>query len=1227
MKKLFILFIILMNCRFINAELSDTLFFIQFDPLRPIQNFAESEEQVTFNYTIPEMNLGIYPIDICYVPTQNEIYVYGSRKILIYNADSYQHINTIDLTLFGQQFTTKRVPSNRIKDKRLVYEEYYDHIFCATEEMEIVVIDPQQQCIIQTVTKPDIINIDSIVYENMILKYNPYDDRLYWIINDYDLGNGYAGDQIGGKLIIYDIDVNGNLQTPPCHTEIFVEDGKNGFIKDIEFNPILPEFYLTTNQDLKVYSTNDFSLINYHYDDFYPGELLYVYNENSHINKLYCCSFNSINFTNQYISVRLPNSPPYFIEADKKKFTCSEYNDISDKVYFGYGHLYLEPEGIMVFDATDDELIVDIDTDNVAPIDLLFNADNNKIFCGTNSGVKVYDGVTNLLDISYYYRRSRGYYLTQKEDGLKVFATSVGVGSVEVFSGPGNHIHSINVGEEFYYGLINKNQNEVYYYRDEGRKIIIVHFDTNLIEILEIPGLLPSDDINNCSYDSINNLLAVILDNGYIYVYDCSDFTLQPSSPLSLSDGGHTRVHFDNNGFLYASSSDAQEIKIWYFVHNPPSPQLIETFNGYYASDFVNNQEDNEIICGGGSQVFVIGIDLNSNPPEFNIDEVYDVGSIWGQVRYDPYLKKIFTVPSYINGVKIIDRETSNISFISCPQQDLQTWFIEYSESLRKLFVIAKAELFYIIDSETNEICYNNDELPIISHMFFNIENNKLYILSHFDYSQDYEQVIYTIDFDENYAITYIGLGLKERQYSGLFSLPPPINANTFSYESDFNKLFVGMGNSVIHEIFCQDCYTTGGIGFTTGTYNPGGGGSTDWKWISFPRLLREGNNPVDAEEVLWSLEGEAAHFEAQEPGDHYMDYIEFPYWHWDHHDLYEVISSLGYKMRMFIPGTYTLVEQGTILSPNTRMIINNGHEDTWLGYFLEQTLPVEVAFAGIWENLYSIKTQYWEMRRESHEPGSPWIYPGFEPTLRYADMVVIRCFTSDYFTWNYQGQPHDEYIRSQPTQFDYQEQSDYYSIFIDLNPGNLPAELGVYVGEECKGAAVVTDSVIQVCTYIPEGSLREDPLPLEFVLYYGREHESRRIQNYKVYNQETNSFEKRTLTQNDLNNFWHVSLRQDSQPTTFEGLKITVNNYPNPFNPETRLTFSLPQEQEIELTVYNLKGQKVKQLVSGQISAGQHSVVWEGKDDNGKPVGSGLYFYKLKTKDKELTKKMLLLK
>ncbi|MEW5795915.1 MAG: T9SS type A sorting domain-containing protein [Candidatus Zixiibacteriota bacterium] len=87
------------------------------------------------------------------------------------------------------------------------------------------------------------------------------------------------------------------------------------------------------------------------------------------------------------------------------------------------------------------------------------------------------------------------------------------------------------------------------------------------------------------------------------------------------------------------------------------------------------------------------------------------------------------------------------------------------------------------------------------------------------------------------------------------------------------------------------------------------------------------------------------------------------------------------------------------------------------------------------------------------------------------------------------------------------------------------------------------------------------------------------------------------------------------------------AQNYPNPFNPETTIEFSLPTPSAVELTVYNVLGQQVITLVSGEYPAGEHRVIWNGDDDSGVPVASGIYLYRLTVGSTVLTRKMMLLK
>jgi hypothetical protein len=85
--------------------------------------------------------------------------------------------------------------------------------------------------------------------------------------------------------------------------------------------------------------------------------------------------------------------------------------------------------------------------------------------------------------------------------------------------------------------------------------------------------------------------------------------------------------------------------------------------------------------------------------------------------------------------------------------------------------------------------------------------------------------------------------------------------------------------------------------------------------------------------------------------------------------------------------------------------------------------------------------------------------------------------------------------------------------------------------------------------------------------------------------------------------------------------------NYPNPFNPTTNISFSLKERQNVQIYVYNTKGQLVKRLISQNMNAGNHTVVWNGKDNNGRSVASGIYFYRMNTEKSSFTKKMMLIK
>ena len=84
--------------------------------------------------------------------------------------------------------------------------------------------------------------------------------------------------------------------------------------------------------------------------------------------------------------------------------------------------------------------------------------------------------------------------------------------------------------------------------------------------------------------------------------------------------------------------------------------------------------------------------------------------------------------------------------------------------------------------------------------------------------------------------------------------------------------------------------------------------------------------------------------------------------------------------------------------------------------------------------------------------------------------------------------------------------------------------------------------------------------------------------------------------------------------------------NYPNPFNPSTIIPFTMEKDGIVDLSLYSVMGQKIRTLVSGSFAAGEHSVLWNGRDNLGRSAAAGIYLYRLQSGNRIETKKMMLL-
>jgi hypothetical protein len=147
-------------------------------------------------------------------------------------------------------------------------------------------------------------------------------------------------------------------------------------------------------------------------------------------------------------------------------------------------------------------------------------------------------------------------------------------------------------------------------------------------------------------------------------------------------------------------------------------------------------------------------------------------------------------------------------------------------------------------------------------------------------------------------------------------------------------------------------------------------------------------------------------------------------------------------------------------------------------------------------------------------------------------------------------------------------------------------------------------------------------------VKYLGDDNELYNVPNAKFdYVNNTVSF-----SQTLLNGTYVIEAIEPETPANVEETAIPYKfnleqNYPNPFNPETRISFDLPVKGNATLRIYDIIGSEIRTLINSELEKGSYHVTWNGKDNNGKNVSSGVYIYKLDFENSSLVKKMNLVR
>ena len=396
-----------------------------------------------------------------------------------------------------------------------------------------------------------------------------------------------------------------------------------------------------------------------------------------------------------------------------------------------------------------------------------------------------------------------------------------------------------------------------------------------------------------------------------------------------------------------------------------------------------------------------------------------------------------------------------------------------------------------------------------------------------------------------------------------------------------------------------------------------------NWKWLSFPALDTVLDNADIAENVLADILD--PNILEQVLTQYYVIEFTDPGWSHDYEQFY---STQGFKFHMNAAATFEV--PGFKEPDNTTITLEGNSEENWIGYWLEETQTVQDAFGEYWNgsNIYYIQHQGWtaikingewvfKYKTDTHQPNSDEL-----PTLSYGDMVIVKCYTNMDFCWDNSTPEDPKTTFSEPQQFIYTEQEDYVPLFIELNPENMPQEIGALVNGECIGAVVVEDTLTQINAYTSSAQVGN----IELELYYESRSENILISSYECVSFSRPNVVMKQLSSNINDDAYFISLREDSSLVPAPD-KVCLSNYPNPFNPATNITYSLPKEGKVSLSIFNMKGQLVNKLMDGFQPEGHYSISWNGKDKNNKQVATGVYYYRLEACGKTINRKMILLK
>lgn len=435
------------------------------------------------------------------------------------------------------------------------------------------------------------------------------------------------------------------------------------------------------------------------------------------------------------------------------------------------------------------------------------------------------------------------------------------------------------------------------------------------------------------------------------------------------------------------------------------------------------------------------------------------------------------------------------------------------------------------------------------------------------------------------------------------------------------------------------------------------------WSWVSFPRMNRTDNTPVDIPIVLDGNispdEGnhvvQTGNLQYHVPllGTQTSYYVEGNGWNDagpPPSTLFEVQSALGYKLYLNYgesgqvqPDEKWLFMQGSLYSLSTHLDPNCSScplpmntpnvSEYWAGYYLPVSQNIPDALPDELESkIHIVKGQYFTCYSDENQTdGIIWrcICNKGSAMLNYGDMAIITLKpneTIDNFYWAYYNNVPVTDDKSETEFYSFTETADYIPIFIELDSNSNPLEIGAFVNDSCIGGTCVLpdDSVVLIAAY-PDSLAGE----IYFEEYYGTNKNLRPpVFDYYVQDPQSKQRKKGVIHTREKQDYYVVSFNNNNVNTWDKQENDSwISCMPNPVNANSMVKCYVPVDAYVNIILFDMMGSKQMEIYSGMLAAGTHSLNFGNQNSKFNRLHNGTYILHLQSAMFTANSKIILIK